>query len=40
VELTRQQHERDDSCAMSELGKLDGVSETSITADFMTHDKE
>ena len=40
VALTHQKHERGGSCAMSELAKLDSVSELSITADFMTHDEE
>ena len=38
--LTHQKRERHGSCAMSELGKLDGVSEVSITAAFMTHNEE
>ena len=31
VTLTHHEHERDDSCAMSELGKLDSIPGTSIT---------
>ena len=38
--MTHQKHERDDSCAVFELGKLDAVLETSITADSTTHDQE